>query len=146
MPQSPEPLPLPPRLTPSSSYHTIPDCPKSQPDLDDILRPALFYKDLKFTDVPTQFWWDVSTLASRSPDVNSPHITHRSTEADGAVVSYGAPVYASSIPGWTEDQGFFPPHLQEMLLYERNHTFVDHTLTELADDRLTTDVSRYHQW
>src|SRR5882762_4528326 len=146
IPQSPKPLPIPPHLTPSSSYHTVPDHPKSQPDLDNILCPALFYKDLKFTNIPTQFWWDVSTLTSRSPDVNGPHITCTSTEADGTVVLYGAPVYASSSHGWTEDQGFFPPHLQEMLLYERNCTLVDHALTELADNGLMADVSRYCQW
>src|SRR5882762_4160633 len=33
MPQSLEPLPIPPHLTPSSSYHTVPDHPKSQPIL-----------------------------------------------------------------------------------------------------------------
>src|SRR5882762_3193721 len=146
MPQSPAPLPIPPRLTPSSSYHTVPDRPKSQPDLDDILRPALYYKDLKFTDVPTQFWWDISTLAGRSPDTNGPHVTRTSLEANGTTVSYGAPIYATPSPGWMEDQGFFPPHLQEMLLYERNRVLVDKALVELTDDGLTADVSRYCQW
>ena len=146
MPQSPEPLPIPPRLTPSSSYHTIPNRPKSQPNLDDILHPTLFYKDLKFTNIPTQFWWDISTLASRSPDTNRPHITCTSIEADSTTISYSAPIYATPSPGWTEDQGFFPPHLQEMLLYERNRVLVDQALVELADDGLTADVSRYRQW